>query len=88
MPKGAKYGGRVKGTPNKNTKDVREVIMRVFDGVGGIEHMKEWAKTNPTEFYKIYSKLLPRDIKVSGALTLEDLVVGKEPDGDGETEAD
>lgn len=32
MPKGVKYGGRKKGTPNKITKDIRSRIAEFIEG--------------------------------------------------------
>jgi len=46
MPKGIKYGGRKKGTPNKYT---------------------EWAQANPTDFYRLCSKLIPTTTEHTGA---------------------
>lgn len=40
--------------------------------MGGVPKLTEWAEENPTEFYKLYSKLLPvhlqGEVKVSGTL--------------------
>ena len=33
MPKGAKYGGRVKGTPNKATAEIRSLFAKMLDGL-------------------------------------------------------
>ena len=40
QPKGVKYGGRAKGTPNKRTVVAREAIARLVDG--NAERMQEW----------------------------------------------
>jgi hypothetical protein len=37
----------------------------VYDEIGGNEAFAKWAKLNPTEFYKLFAKLLPRDIHAS-----------------------
>ena len=41
MALGKKFGGRQKGTPNKIVYDVRGVIDRVFDRLGGEEKLIE-----------------------------------------------
>ena len=64
MAKGIKTGGRKKGTPNKVTATVREGLETVFHALGGADHMTAWAKENPTEFYKLLSKLIP--VQVTG----------------------
>ena len=62
-----KTGGRTAGTPNKLSTTVKDNVVAVFEGIGGIEKMKEWAVENPTPFYNIYSKLLPVEAKLEGA---------------------
>lgn len=59
MPKGAKHGGRKAGTPNKLSATVKDNVIAVFDAIGGTKNMTTWAKTNETEFYRLYSKLMP-----------------------------
>lgn len=59
MAKGRKTGGRQKGTPNKVSGTVKDNVVAVFDGIGGVATMTVWAKSNETEFFKLYSKLLP-----------------------------
>lgn len=63
--KGMKTGGRVKGTPNKRTQDVRAALERVYEAIGGDASFAEWATAEKTEFYKLYAKLLPRDINAN-----------------------
>ena len=58
----AKTGGRVAGTPNKISGAVRDNVVNVFNKIGGEDEMARWAKKNPTEFYRLYSKLLPRQV--------------------------
>ena len=59
----AKTGGRKKGTPNKNTVAVRQALEEAFDGLGGVKTLTDWAKTNQTEFYKLFAKLLPVQVQ-------------------------
>ena len=65
MAKGHKTGGRKKGTPNKLSSTVRDNVVAVFDGLGGTSHMLEWARTNPSEFYRLYGKMLPQGIELA-----------------------
>ncbi len=70
--KGNKLGGRKKGSKNRISRDVREVFHRVYEDMGknqlhdetgepltGHEAMLEWARNNPTEFYRLYGKMIP-----------------------------
>lgn len=59
---GKRYGGRQAGTPNKVTKTVKANVIAVFDMIGGLETMAEWATENRTDFFKLYSKLLPLQV--------------------------
>ena len=83
MANGYKTGGRVKGTPNKATVAAKTAFQMAFDGVGGAEALIAWARDNPTDFYKLYSKLIPQDVNanVDGGVTLQ--VVTGVPRADG-----
>jgi hypothetical protein len=54
--------GRKKGIPNKLSTTVKDNIISVFDGIGGIKTMQAWAKKNPSHFYNLYAKLLPLQV--------------------------
>lgn len=64
--------GRVKGVPNKSTASVKAALEEAFERMGGVETLTAWAGDNPTEFFKLYAKLLPihlqGEIKHSGTL--------------------
>lgn len=89
VPKGQRFGGRKKGTPNKNSADVRQAILNVYVAIGGDDAFAKWARTNRTEFYKIHSKLVPRDVNVDASVRLEDIVGGVDnPDNESDQEDD
>ena len=46
---------------------MKESIESVYAKIGGDQNFAEWAQANQTEYYKIYAKLIPRDINLSGA---------------------
>jgi len=58
--------GRKAGTPNKMSATVKENVIAVFDGIGGVDHMKQWAIDNPNNFYNIYAKILPTQTEIGG----------------------
>lgn len=69
MARGRKTGGREAGTPNKTTASMKAAIQSVYDKLqdaagGDHGHFLAWAQGEPTEFYKLASKLLP--IQVGG----------------------
>lgn len=80
-----KRGGRTKGTPNRTTTAVKAAMEAAFTRLGGVDALVEWAKAQPTEFYKLYVKLLPIQVsaehKVGGVVTIVvDTGVPRAPD--------
>lgn len=59
-------GGRPTGAANKTTKLVKERFAEAFDLLQEDDEVKlsVWGKANPTEFYKLASKLIP--VQISG----------------------
>lgn len=70
MAKGKKTGGRLVGTRNKVTMTVKDNVIAVFERIGGMDALAEWAEENRTEYYRLYAKLLPTETQVTGALTI------------------
>jgi hypothetical protein len=73
-PKGSKkIGGRTKGTPNKLTASIKEAFAITFTILQDDKkaNLEAWAKENPTEFYKIMSKVIPTELQVDGDLTIK-----------------
>ena len=62
----SKTGGRVAGTPNKLSGLAKDNIAAVFNRLGGTAGMAEWAQENKTQFYQIYSKLMPLQVEGAG----------------------
>lgn len=53
----------------------RDNLTRAFDLMGGVPALVVWGRTNPTEFYRLWSKLLPKEAADEGkAMPLEDLL--------------
>ena len=64
--KGQKTGGRVKGTPNKVTGDIKTMIRDALSDVGGVDYLKTQAKANPTAFLGLIKSIIPRDVNIGG----------------------
>ena len=64
--KGKKTGGRGKGTPNKVTGDIKQMIRDALSEVGGVDYLKTQAKSNPTAFLGLIKSIVPRDVNVGG----------------------
>jgi hypothetical protein len=56
--------GRPKGSPNKATKSVREHFAYAFELLqqSPSANIMTWAESNPTEFYRLASKLIPLQV--------------------------
>ena len=66
MAKGKKTGGRVKGTPNKVTGELKEMILGALSEVGGVEYLKQQAVNNPGPFLSLVGKVLPYQVTGEG----------------------
>lgn len=67
MAIGKKTGGRKKGTPNKLTRSVKLALDESFTKMGGVAALVRWGKDNPTEFYKLWAKILPVEAREADA---------------------
>src|SRR5262245_59363389 len=54
--------GRKKGVPNKTTASMRQAWIDAFEQMGGVKALVAWGKSNPDDFYKSATKLIPTDI--------------------------
>jgi len=53
---------RTKGTPSKLTSDVKEAVLRAFNGAGGAAYLERVAQENPVAFLTLLGRLVPREI--------------------------
>ena len=49
-PKGTRWGGRAKGTPDKVNQSIREAIQIAFEQAGGVESLVRLAQEDPKTF--------------------------------------
>ena len=72
--------GRTKGTPNKLTRTVKEVLSSVFNELQTKDgdapkypgaHMLDWAIREPGEFYKVAARLIPTEINDAAQITIQ-----------------
>lgn len=54
------------GKPNKFTANAKQAFQLAFDKMGGADGLAKWAKENPSDFYRLYSKLIPVDVTSGG----------------------
>lgn len=63
MANGVKTGGRQKGTPNKMTAQLREMILNALDASGGEAYLQSVAASHPPAFLALLGKVLPMQVE-------------------------
>lgn len=66
---GEHRGGRSRGTPNKLTATVKDMILQALNDAhpkGGAAYLKDQAEKNPTAFLTLVGKVLPLQHEHSG----------------------
>lgn len=63
MARGRKTGGRARGTPNSLSADAKAEVLACYAAIGGREQFRRWAEDNQTEFYKLFARLLPKNVQ-------------------------
>jgi hypothetical protein len=63
--------GRPKGSPNKTTAAVKDMILQALGNKGGVKYLEEQADKNPTAFLSLVGKVIPLDVNASGTLTVQ-----------------
>lgn len=58
--------GRPKGARNKSTASVKAALAEAFEKRGGVPSLLTWAESEPTEFYRLWSKMIPAEVEMSG----------------------
>lgn len=60
----------------KAVQATRQQLLEAFELMGGVPALVKWGKTNPTEFYRIWARLLPKDAPEpdAGKMPLEQLL--------------
>lgn len=70
MPRGSKpgerRGGRQRGTPNKNTSQLRDMILHALDKAGGVRYLQTQAVESPAAFLTLIGKVLPLQVGAEG----------------------
>jgi len=54
--------GRKAGTPNKVTKQLKDMILGALDEAGGLNYLVAQAHDNPNAFLTLVGKVLPLDV--------------------------
>lgn len=88
--------GRTKGTLNKLTRTVKDVLTSTFNELQAMDghvpkypgaHMLDWAIREPGEFYKVAARLIPTEISGAAPITVQIVKFSDCSDTDGPTPA-
>jgi hypothetical protein len=63
MALGRKTGGRLKGTPNRLTSDLKAAILGALEAQGGQQYLEKVAADDPRTFCALLSKVLPMQLQ-------------------------
>lgn len=62
MAKGKKTGGRSRGTPNKLTGELKDMILQALSKSGGVRYLTMCATDHPAAFLTLVGKVLPLQV--------------------------
>lgn len=64
--------GRPKGSPNKHTAAIKDMITAALDQAGGVGYLVTQSRENPAAFMTLVGKVLPMQVtgEDGGALTV------------------
>lgn len=75
MAKGKKTGGRRKGSTNKLTGELKDLILQALAGAGGVEYLKQRAVDSPAAFLSLVGRVLPLQVGGANGEPLKKLVI-------------
>ncbi len=65
MAKGKKTGGRQPGSPNKVTRELKDMVLMALSKAGGVTYLTKQATETPQAFLSLLGRVLP--MQVTGA---------------------
>lgn len=69
---GERRGGRKRGTPNKLTAELKDIILQSLAEVGGVKYLITQAGAEPKSYMLLLGRVLPLQVKgdINGKLTI------------------
>ena len=69
-----------KGVENATTAQCKNALQQAFMQLGGVKGLVEWGQANQTEFYKLWSKLIPAEsVQTAADKVIEVRILSAEP---------
>ncbi len=64
--------GRPKGSLNKVSSSIKQMILEALETAGGLNYLAEQAQTNPSAFLALLGRLVPAEVRaeLAGSLTV------------------
>ena len=61
--------GRPPGALNKQTKEIKEMLMKSLEDAGGADYFRQLAETNSSAYASLLGKIIPAEVKnqITGA---------------------
>lgn len=59
-------GGRPRGTKNKATAALKDMILQALSNAGGVTYLQKQATANPNAFMALVGRVLPLQVKDGG----------------------
>ncbi len=59
--------GRPKGSRNKTTTALKDIILQALANAGGVAYLEKQAEDNPNAFMALVGRVLPLQVKDGGA---------------------
>jgi hypothetical protein len=75
---GRKTGGRQKGSVNKVTAEIKDMIAAALNNKGGVKYLEQQADENPTAFLTLVGKIVPMQLTAAHSVTMTDPVKARE----------
>ena len=66
--------GRPVGAKNLLSRSAKATLEEAFERLGGVDGLVAWGLTNKDDFYKLWSRLIPKDVQHHASEGLEELL--------------
>lgn len=65
--------GRPKGSPNKVTAAIKDMVAQALDTAGGVDYLVAQSRDNPTAFMTLIGKIIPVQQDIKGDLNVTEI---------------